>query len=86
MHVKQIVIRQPSELAGKLPFLHDRDPALLLAFGSVEHLNAAGFSETLHDSFPRAFLLGCSTAGEITPEGVSDGSCTITAQIGRAHV
>lgn len=79
MHVKQIIIRQPSELADKLPILHDTDPALLLVFGSVEHLSAAGFSETLRDSFPRAFLLGCSTAGEINPEGVADGSCTITA-------
>lgn len=79
MHVKQITIRQPSELADKLPSLSDIDPGLLLVFGSVEHLTTPGFSETLRSCFPQAALLGCSTAGEITPDGVTDGSCTITA-------
>ena len=79
MLVKQIIIRQPAELADKLPALQDSDPGLLLVFGSVEHLNAPGFAETLRHNLPQACLLGCSTAGEITPEGVDDGSCTITA-------
>lgn len=35
--------------------------------------------ETLSSYFPHTVLLGCSTAGEITPDGVEDGVCTITA-------
>lgn len=79
MHVNQIVIRSTSELAGKLASLRDSDPGLLLVFGSVEHLSSPGLAEMLGASFPHACLLGCSTAGEITPEGVEDGSCAITA-------
>lgn len=35
--------------------------------------------EVLSKAFPKALLLGCSTAGEITAGGVDDGTCTITA-------
>lgn len=79
MHVKQVVVRNSAELAGKLASLQEADPGLLLIFGSVGHLNAARFAETLDSYFPHSVFLGCSTAGEITPDGVEDGSCVITA-------
>jgi hypothetical protein len=52
---------------------------LLLIFGGVEHFTLPGLREALHNAFPGALLLGCSTAGEITTGGVDDGSCTVTA-------
>jgi hypothetical protein len=79
VHVKQIVVRNSSELAGKLASLQEVDPGLLLVFGSVDQLNSTRLAETLGSYFPHTVLLGCSTAGEITPDGVEDGSCTITA-------
>lgn len=79
MHVKQVVVRNSTELPGKLASLQEADPDLLLIFGSVGHLTATRLAETLGSYFPHTVFLGCSTAGEITPDGVEDGSCTITA-------
>ncbi|QRM18162.1 hypothetical protein GBK02_01510 [Dechloromonas sp. TW-R-39-2] len=79
MHVKQIVIRKAAELNSKLASLSLADPDLLLLFGSVSHMAEPGLSDTLRAAFPKARQLGCSTAGEITSDGVDDGSCTITA-------
>lgn len=79
MHVKQIVIRKAAELNSKLASLSLADPDLLLLFGSVPQMTEPGLSDTLRAAFPKARQLGCSTAGEITSDGVDDGSCTITA-------
>jgi hypothetical protein len=79
MHVKQSSLRKTSELSAALGQLANHGADLLLLFGSVEHLKAAGLTESLHAAFPMARLLGCSTAGEITPDGVDDGTCSITA-------
>lgn len=79
MHVKQIVIRKAAELNSKLASLSLADPDLLLLFGSVSQIAEPGLSDTLRAAFPKARQLGCSTAGEITSDGVDDGSCTITA-------
>ncbi|UCV11617.1 FIST C-terminal domain-containing protein [Dechloromonas denitrificans] len=79
MHIKQIVIRKAAELNSKLASLSLADPDLLLLFGSVPQMTEPGLSDTLRAAFPKARQLGCSTAGEITSDGVDDGSCTITA-------
>lgn len=79
MHVKQIIARKPADLASKLVAQQSIAPGLLLVFGSVEHITAPGLTETLRAAYPHACLLGCSTAGEITPDGVDDGTCTVTA-------
>ncbi len=79
MRIKQIINRKPTELASALSNLKDETADLLLIFGSVEHLTFPGLRESLNNAFPGAMLLGCSTAGEITADGVNDGTCTITA-------
>ena len=79
MRVRQIISRKISELRGRLDELQAIEPDLLLVFGAVEHFTAAALHESLCQAFPEAYLLGCSTAGEITPDGVDDGTCTITA-------
>ncbi len=79
MLAKQIIIRKPAELASKLATLQIADPGLLLVFGSVQQITFPGLAETLRSSYPNALQLGCSTAGEISPDGVDDGTCTITA-------
>ncbi|MDP3538267.1 MAG: FIST N-terminal domain-containing protein [Azonexus sp.] len=79
MHVKQIIARKPADLASKLATQQNNAPGLLLVFGSVEHITAPELADTLRAAFPQACLLGCSTAGEITPDGVDDGTCTVTA-------
>jgi len=78
MHVQQIVLRKPAELPAALDNLGSRGADLLLLFGSIEQITAPGLADTLRQRFPQARLLGCTTAGEITPDGVEDGSCSIT--------
>ncbi|MBU1362678.1 MAG: FIST C-terminal domain-containing protein [Gammaproteobacteria bacterium] len=79
MRVKQIINRKPADLAVALNHLNDGPADLLLVFGSIEHFTSADFHNTLRNAFPEALLLGCTTAGEITTEGVDDGTCTVTA-------
>lgn len=79
MRIKQITSRKPADLPGAARELQGLDADLLLVFGSIDHFAAPGMNLTLHESCPGAILLGCSTAGEITPEGVDDGTCTVTA-------
>lgn len=79
MHVQQIVLRKPAELSAALDRLDNRGANLLLLFGSIEQITAPGLADTLRQRFPQARLLGCTTAGEITPDGVEDGTCSITA-------
>lgn len=79
MRVKQIIVGKPAELAAGLTELQSIEPNLLLIFGSVDQFTAPGVAETLAAAFPGAALLGCTTAGEITAEGVNDGTCSVTA-------
>ncbi len=78
MRVKQVVVRNSAELAGKSPELQAADPDLVLVFGAVSHFSAGNTVDALRAALPQATLLGCSTAGEITANGVEDGTCTIT--------
>ena len=66
-------------LTAKLAELKAIEPNLLLVFGAVEHFTAMPLHQTLRNAFPDTRLIGCSTAGEITSQGVEEGSCTITA-------
>jgi hypothetical protein len=79
LRVKQIISRKPADLAAALPSLLSNGADLLLVFGSIEHFKSPGLSASLHNIFPDALRLGCSTAGEITADGVDDGTCTVTA-------
>lgn len=79
MRVKQTINRKPADLAATLSASKDCSADLLLIFGSVEHFSSPGFHDSIQRVFPKAMLLGCSTAGEITTEGVDDGTCTLTA-------
>ncbi|MBF0453408.1 MAG: FIST C-terminal domain-containing protein [Magnetococcales bacterium] len=54
-------------------------PDLILVFSALEVMADPLFLTTLQQSFPTAKLAGCSTAGEISREGVSDGGAVITA-------
>lgn len=53
------------------------NPNLVLVFGSTIALQQS--AEALANASPQAIRLGCSTAGEITPEGVQDQTLVVTA-------
>jgi len=79
MHTAQIVVRHPAELAAAAGSLQALAPNLLVVFGAPEYFAPGTLADTLGGLFPAATLFGCSTAGEITAQGVDDGTCTLTA-------
>ena len=79
MHVKQCVVRSSADIAGTLADLAGGKPDLILVFGAVAHFAEVMLMACLRSACPDAALLGCSTAGEITADGVDDGTCTLTA-------
>ncbi len=79
MRVTQKIVKRPADLHAQCIALADTKPDLLLVFAAVNHFSAADFAKELRSGFPDAALLGCSTAGELTSEGVDDGTCTLTA-------
>lgn len=77
MQVAQQVVRQDSAATADFSALAALQPNLVLAFGSVQALRAA--ADGLAQAFPQAHRAGCSTAGEISMDGVADGSLVLTA-------
>ena len=55
------------------------DANWVLVFGSVDRFNERGFAKTLRARYPEAEIIGCTTSGEITSDGVYDDSVHITA-------
>ena len=77
MKVSQVVIRSANPAVSDLAALAAINPGLVLAFGSVEALK--GGSTAIAEAFSGAHRVGCSTAGEISQDGVGDGTLVVTA-------
>jgi hypothetical protein len=77
MKVSQITLREHDDMSAALAAWQPEAPDLLLAFSAIPLLQR--LSEPLAARFPHALRLGCSTAGEISKDGVSDQSCVLTA-------
>lgn len=52
---------------------------LVLVFSSVKRFNEGKLQSTLKKRYPTAQIVGCTTSGEISPNGVFDDSIQITA-------
>lgn len=76
MKVAQLNVRTAYAAADYSPLLAI-EPTLVLAFGSVAALQAS--APALQAAFARSHLVGCSTAGEISRDGVADDSLVVTA-------
>ncbi len=77
MKVLQSTFRQLPVHKQDLDALAAIEPNLILAFGSLEALQGA--AAALAEAFPAAHRAGCSTAGEISAQGVEDGTLVVTA-------
>jgi hypothetical protein len=77
MRVSQLMLSKSKPEVSDFAALSAANPQLVLAFGSVAALQAG--AEPLLQAFAGAHLAGCSTAGEISKDGVSDGSLVVTA-------
>ena len=77
MKVAQTVLHDASAIAASLAPLTAIAPELVLVFGSVALMRAC--SDTLANVFATSHRIGCTTAGEISAQGVADGTCVVTA-------
>lgn len=77
MEVAQITLTNAADIPGKLKELDSLRPNFLLAFGSEPLLKAV--TAPLASAFPMATRIGCTTAGEISNQGVADHTCVVTA-------
>lgn len=77
MQVAQKVVRQGDVATADFSELAALQPNLVLAFGSVPAIAEA--AAPLAHFFPQAHRAGCSTAGEISVDGVADGTLVVTA-------
>jgi hypothetical protein len=77
MKVSQTIVRNGQPSAADFSALADIQPQLVLAFGSVAALQAG--AAAIAQAFPDAHRAGCSTAGEISVDGVLDDSLVVTA-------
>ncbi|HQN65914.1 MAG TPA: FIST N-terminal domain-containing protein [Methylophilus sp.] len=79
-----MLIRQESLSASKaISSLSGPSPLatanLVLVFGSIKRFGEAKLQSTLKTRYPVAQIIGCTTSGEIGPDGVQDDSLQITA-------
>ena len=63
------------ELPGTLALT----PQLVLVFGGTSALKQVALTDALRAAYPRAHVMGCSTAGEICDTQVTDDSLVVTA-------
>jgi hypothetical protein len=77
MQLAQITLTAGDDMRAGLAPLQTIAPQLLLAFGAADLLQKA--AEPLSAMFPTAIRVGCSTAGEISAQGVGDDTCVVTA-------
>jgi hypothetical protein len=77
MQISQQVFQQNEVAQADYSTLAALQPNLVLAFGSVAAIEGAAAG--LARAFPQAHRAGCSTAGEISADGVADGSLVVTA-------
>lgn len=77
MKVKQLNVDLLSPNAD-LTAITQLAPQLVLVFGSIKQLAAPDLGARLAAAFPNAVVAGCSTAGEISAQGVSDDVAVVT--------
>lgn len=78
MRVQQVTLTTAQDWAP-LDALRAMEPDGVLVFGAVSWFEQGGLHAALRERFPQARLLGCSTAGEISREGVHSNTCVVTA-------
>jgi hypothetical protein len=79
MRIEQLCWTESGGWRGTLPVALAESAQLVLTFGSPRALEATGGLDRLRGWYPRAILMGCSTAGEICGTRVLDDSLTATA-------
>lgn len=79
MKTEQIQLKPKSDFDKELAKVTALDPNFVIIFGSYAHFETSGLAKKVSDMFPQALVVGCSTAGEISNDGVSDDTMVVTA-------
>jgi hypothetical protein len=78
MLVRQSMLPEPGRMEAALEPLTDPAAQWVLVFAAPAWFRQPGFFPALRNAFPNARLSGCSTAGEISKDGVTNGTCVVT--------
>ncbi|MBL8470844.1 MAG: FIST C-terminal domain-containing protein [Rhodocyclaceae bacterium] len=78
MKIQQVVLKGAQDVESGLAQLGAVQPQMILAFGAPQWFADAAFVNLLCTRFSGAKIAGCSTAGEISADGVSDSACVLT--------
>lgn len=78
MQIQQVTIQGADIAPSDVAPLASLQPHLVLVFASLEAMQALD-ADRIRALIPQAQWVGCSTAGEISSQGVGDGSIIITA-------
>ena len=78
MHVIQKKIPKIDTLSEQLALIALSKPDLLLMFASPEFFAVQELYDLLRDALPDTALMGCSTAGGISLDGMEENSCLLT--------
>lgn len=79
MKIKQQTVKTAADVAAACATLAAIEPQWVIVFGAASYFSDDSVVGALKHGFPGVLLLGCSTAGEISQDGVTDGTCTLTA-------
>jgi hypothetical protein len=72
------VSRPANKLEEALGTIKAIDPNLVIMFATPSLLHDKAATASIRAALPYAALIGCSTSGEIGPDGVNEGSVTLT--------
>lgn len=79
MQIAQVVLKNLDSDLTQLKELCALQAQLVFVFGYTQHFADPRLAESLNACFPDAQLVGCTTAGEITPAGVINHTTVVTA-------
>lgn len=79
MRIAQIATHSRCPTSNDLASLVEINPQLVWIFGGIKQFTTPDLLGNLKTAFGEAQLLGCSTAGEISNDGVSDDAIVVTA-------
>jgi hypothetical protein len=77
MSTEQVIIQGDSFNENEFESIKNLNPSIVFAFGSLKFFESNDMSK-LQGYFPGAVVIGCSTAGEISKNGVLDKSLIVT--------
>lgn len=78
MKTLQVKLTKSDDLGEKLQPILDLDPHLVFAFGSPKFFESAAWVRRLNILLPGAQVVGCSTGGEISEDGIGHDSLIVT--------